>query len=75
MFVNSSIELYARSLRLVAGLAPAIVGGGPDTWEDAKNDMRRFIEEWDAPAMKPDSYWDCLSWDVATGNYSDQSDL
>jgi hypothetical protein len=74
-FVNSSLELYARSLRLVAGLAPAIVGGDPDSWEDAKNEMQRVIAEWDAPAMISDNYWDALSWDIATGNYADQSDL
>jgi hypothetical protein len=74
-FVNSSLELYARSLRLVAGLAPAIVGGDPKSWEDAKNEMRRVIAEWDAPAMIGDNYWDFLSWDIATGNYADQSDL
>jgi hypothetical protein len=74
-FVNSSLELYARSLRLVADLAPAIVGGDPDRWEDAKNEMQRVIEEWDAPAMIGDNYWDFVSWDIATGNYADQSDL
>ncbi|MGI5215474.1 SUKH-4 family immunity protein [Plantactinospora sp. CA-290183] len=74
-FVNSSLELYARSLRLVAGLAPAIVGGDPDGWEDAKNEMQRVIAEWDASAMISDNYWDALSWDIATGNYADQSDL
>ncbi|MEU8182963.1 SUKH-4 family immunity protein [Micromonospora sp. NPDC049044] len=74
-FVNSSLDLYARSLRLVADLAPAIVGGDPDRWEDAKNEMQRLIEEWDAPAMIVDSYWDFISWDVAAGNFADQSDL
>ncbi|WP_328534400.1 SUKH-4 family immunity protein [Micromonospora zamorensis] len=74
-FVNSSLDLYARSLRLVARLAPAIVGGDPDGWEDAKNEMQRVIGEWDAPAMTSDNYWDGLSWDIATGNYADQSDL
>ncbi|MBF9131172.1 SUKH-4 family immunity protein [Plantactinospora sp. S1510] len=74
-FVNSSLELYARSLRLVAGLAPAIVGADPDGWEDAKNEMQWVIAEWDAPAMTPDNYWDCLSWDIATGNYANQADL
>ncbi|TQJ22601.1 hypothetical protein FBZ33_2857 [Micromonospora sp. A202] len=52
----------------VAGLAPAIVGGDPDGWEDAKNEMQRVIGEWDAPAMTSDNYWDGLSWDIATGN-------
>ena len=75
MFVNSSLELYARSLRFVTGLAPTIVHGGPEGWEDARNEMQRLIAEWDAPAMTSDNYWDCLSWDIATGNYSDQSDL
>ena len=74
-FVNSSLDLYARSLRLVAGLAPAISGGDPESWEDAKSEMRRSIAEWDAPALASDSYWDSLSWDIATGNYADQSDL
>jgi len=74
-FVNSSLELYARSLRLVAGLAPAIVGGDPESWENAKNEMHRAIAEWDPPAMISDTYWDGLSWDIATGNYADQSDL
>jgi len=74
-FVNSSLELYARSLRLVAGLAPAIVGGDPDGWEDAKNEMQRVIAEWDPPAMISDNYWDGLSWDIAAGNYADQSNL
>lgn len=74
-FVNSSLELYARSLRLVAGLAPAIVGGDPESWEDAKNEMQQVIAEWDPPAMISDNYWDGVSWDIATGNYADQSDL
>jgi hypothetical protein len=74
-FVNSSLELYARSLRLVAGLAPAIAGGDPESWENAKNEMQRAIAEWDPPAMISDTYWDGLSWDIATGNYADQSDL
>ncbi|MGC9667634.1 SUKH-4 family immunity protein [Planosporangium sp. 12N6] len=74
-FVNSSVELYARSLRLVAGLAPAIVGGDPEAWEDAMNEMQRVIAEWDPPAMIGDNYWDALSWDIATGNYGDQSNL
>ena len=74
-FVNSSLELFARSLRLVAGLAPAIAVGDPDRWEDAKNEMRRVIEEWDPPAMNEDNHWEFLSWDVAAGNYADQSDL
>ncbi|MFG1869952.1 SUKH-4 family immunity protein [Micromonospora arborensis] len=74
-FVNSSLELFARSLRLVAGLAPAIAGGDPDRWEDAKNEMRRAIEEWDAPAMIDDNHWEFLSWEFAGGNYADQSDL
>ncbi|GAB3971558.1 SUKH-4 family immunity protein [Plantactinospora veratri] len=74
-FVNSSLELYGRSLRLVADLVPAIVGGDPDGWEDAKNEMQWVIAKWDAPAMIGDNYWDCLSWDIAAGNYADQSDL
>lgn len=74
-FVNSSLGLYARSLRLVAGLAPAIVGGDPDSWEDAKNEMRWVIAKWDARAMIADNYWEFLSWEFATGNYADQSDL
>lgn len=74
-FVNSSLELYARSSRLVASLAPAIVGGDPDRWEDAKKEMRRVIEEWDAPAMIGDNYWDFISWEIAGGNYADQSEL
>ncbi|MEV1159499.1 SUKH-4 family immunity protein [Micromonospora chokoriensis] len=74
-FVNSSIEVYARSLRLVAGLTPAIVGGDPEKWEDAKDEMQRVIAEWDAQAMASDNYWDALSWDIATGNYANQSDL
>jgi hypothetical protein len=74
-FVNSSLELYARSLRLVAGLAPAIVGGDPEGWENAMNEMQRVIAEWDGPAMISNNYWDCLSWDIAAGNYADQSDL
>lgn len=74
-FVNSSLELFARSLRLVSGLAPAIAGGDPEGWEDAKNEMQRCIAEWDARAMISDNYWDCLSWDIATGNYADQSGL
>ena len=75
MFVNSTLELYARSLRFVAGLAPAIAGGDPASWEDARDEMQRLIAEWDAPAMSSNNYWDCLSWDIATGNYADQSDL
>ncbi|GGO13364.1 SUKH-4 family immunity protein [Micromonospora parathelypteridis] len=74
-FVNSSLELFARSLHLVAGLAPAIVGGDPDRWEDAKAEMRQVIEEWDAPAMIEDNYWEFISWEIAAGNYADQSDL
>ncbi|MET7670945.1 SUKH-4 family immunity protein [Micromonospora luteifusca] len=74
-FVNSSLELFARSLNLVAGLAPAIVGGDPDRWEDAKNEVRRVIEEWDAPAMIEENYWEFLSWEIQAGNYADQSDL
>ncbi|MGQ5262653.1 SUKH-4 family immunity protein [Micromonospora sp. ZYX-F-536] len=74
-FVNSSLEAYARSLRLVAGLVPAIVGGDPEGWENAKNEMQRVIAEWDPAAMISDNYWDGLSWDIATGNYADQSDL
>ncbi|MBM7491445.1 hypothetical protein JOD64_002667 [Micromonospora luteifusca] len=74
-FVNSSLGLFARSLRLVAGLAPAIVGGDPDRWEDAKNEVRQVIEEWDAPAMIEENYWEFLSWEIQAGNYADQSDL
>jgi hypothetical protein len=74
-FVNSSLGLYARSLRLVAGLAPAIVGPDPDGWEDAKNEMRWVIEKWDPPAMIDDNYWEFLSWEFATGNYAVQADL
>jgi SUKH-4 immunity protein of toxin-antitoxin system len=74
-FVNSSLDQFARSVRLVADLAPAIVHGGPEAWENAKDEMQRLIEEWDPPAMISNNYWDVLSWDIATGNYSDQSDL
>ncbi|GIM89361.1 SUKH-4 family immunity protein [Paractinoplanes toevensis] len=74
-FVNSSIGQFARSVRLMVDLAPAIAKGGPEAWENARDDMQRVIAEWDPPAMITNNYWDVLSWDIATGNYSDQSDL
>jgi hypothetical protein len=74
-FVNSSLELFARAMRLVTQFEREITTGDAEDREAAVEQIREGIERLDEPAMRTDTYWDAISYDFAAGNYSDNADF
>jgi hypothetical protein len=75
VFVNSSLDQLARSMRLVAPLVPQFTTGDADDCQTAARRIRAGIERIDERAADPDSYWGTISYDVEAGEYSDNPDF
>ncbi|MFI5894749.1 SUKH-4 family immunity protein [Actinoplanes sp. NPDC051513] len=70
-FVNSSIEQFGRSVRLVLEHERDLTHGDPETCADAAQEVRAGIAGIDPPADRTDTYWDALYYELAEGTYSD----
>ncbi|WP_433378003.1 SUKH-4 family immunity protein [Actinoplanes sp. CA-142083] len=70
-FVNSSLEQFGRSVRVVLDHEDDLTHGDPDTCADAAQEVRGKIAAIDPPADRTDTYWDALYYELADGTYSD----
>ena len=70
-FVNSSIEQFGRSVRLVVEHERDLTHGDPETCADAAQEVRAGIAGIDSAADRADTYWDVLYYELADGTYSD----
>jgi hypothetical protein len=70
-FVNSSLEQFGRSVRLVTEHERDLTHGDPETCADAAQEVRAGIAGIDPAADRTDTYWDALYYELADGTYSD----
>jgi hypothetical protein len=70
-FVNSSIEQFGGSVRLVLEHERELTHGDPETCADAAQRVRNGIAGIDPAADRTDTYWDALYYELADGTYSD----
>ena len=70
-FVNSSLEQFGRSVRLVREHERDLTHGDPETCADAAQEVRAGIAAIDPAADRTDTYWDALYYELADGTYSD----
>jgi hypothetical protein len=70
-FVNSSLDQFGRSVRLVRRYEPDLTGEDAGAWADAAEEVRSGIARIDPAADKTDTYWDALYYELAEGTYSD----
>lgn len=74
-FVNSNLDLFARTLRLVLRYERKITTGDADDCASAADRIRDGIERMDEPATDTDTYWDAVCYDFAAGSYSDNPEF
>jgi hypothetical protein len=70
-FVNSSLEQFGRSARIVLADEAVLTGSDEEACADAADRIRAAIEGLDPPAEELDTFWDTLHWELAQGTYLD----
>lgn len=75
LFVNSSLDQFARSMAVVAGFERVITTGDGDDCDEAADELEQRIEDLDEAAVDVDTYWGGLLDDVRAGNFSDNDDF
>jgi hypothetical protein len=75
ILVNSSLDLLARTIRLVLPFERQFTTGDADDCLSAAQRIRDAIERLDEAAAHPDNYWGSFTWDVEAGDYSDNDDF
>jgi len=73
-FVNSDLKLYEASFLKFAEGLPYDDGPDPDIEpnpvEVAAEDLRRQLAEIDPPAIRENTFWDEICWDIAISNWT-----
>jgi SUKH-4 immunity protein len=75
IFVNSSLDALARTIRLVLGFERLFTTGDAETCWTAAEDIRDGVKQIDPPAGHPDHYWGSFASDVEAGDYSNNEDF
>lgn len=75
IFVNSTLDLMARTIRLVLRYERRFTTGDAEGCYDTAKEIRAGVERLDEPAAHPDNYWGNFTSDVAAGDYSDNPDF
>jgi hypothetical protein len=73
-FVNSTLDLMARTIRLALDFTePFVTGSAEERWIAAE-DFREALRQVDRPAAASDSYWGLFALDGESGAYSTNED-
>jgi hypothetical protein len=75
LFVNSSVDQFASTMRLFRRFEREVTTGDADDCESAVAQIRDELKRLDEPAAHPDSYWGSIGYDMAAGYYSDNPDF
>ena len=70
-FVNSSLDLMARTIRLASGFERQFTTGDAEECRIAAEDFRDALEQIDPPAIDLDNYWGDFIDEARSGYYSD----
>jgi hypothetical protein len=74
-FVNSSLDLMARTIRLASGFERQFTTGDAEECWIAAGDFRDALEQIDPPAIDLDNYWGDFIEEARSGNYSDHENF
>jgi len=75
MFVNSGIDLMARTIHLALDFQRQFTTGDAEECWSAAEDFRDSLQLIDPPASHPDTYWGTFASDAEAGNYSNNPDF
>lgn len=74
-FVNSSLDLLTRTIRLASGFVGQFTTGDAEECFSAAENFSDAVEQIDPPAIDLDNYWGYFIDEVKSGYYSDHENF